>query len=63
MAIKKNGKDIQLSFDFNQGNREVKFITVKGQCICGYFGDFRKADVVLEMTVICPECGSVICIR
>ena len=60
MVIKNCGKDIQLSFDFDTGNRKIKFITVRGQCICGYVGDFKKADVVLEMTVLCPQCRTVI---
>jgi hypothetical protein len=63
VVIKKRGRDIQLSFDFDNGKREIKFISVRGQCICGYAGDFKKADVVLEMTVLCPSCGSVIKIK
>ncbi len=63
MTSKAREKERQLSFDFDTDIREVKFIKVRGQCRCGYAGDFKKADVVLEMTVLCPTCGSVISIR
>jgi len=62
MAIK-NSKDKQLFFEFDTSDREVKFITVRGQCKCGYLGEYKKADVVLEMTVPCPKCGAVIIIK
>ena len=61
--IKKGGKDIQLSFEFDTSNQKIRFITVKGQCKCGFSGEFKKADVVFEMTVPCPKCGSVIIIK
>ncbi len=61
--LKKTGKDIQLSFDFDTSNQKVKFINVRGQCRCGYSGEFKKADIVLEMTVLCPKCKSVIVIK
>lgn len=60
---KKSGRDIQLSFDFNDPDTEVKFISVMGECRCGYTAEFRKADVVLEMTVPCPQCRSLISIK
>ena len=61
--IKKEGKEIQLTFGFDTSDGKISFITVKGICRCGYTGEFRKADIVLEMTVPCPICGSVISIK
>ncbi len=61
--LKKSGKDIQLSFEFDNGNQKVKFAAVKADCRCGYNGEYKKADVVLEMTVRCPKCGTVIIIK
>lgn len=60
---KKNGKDVQLSFEFDTSGQKVKFIVFKVKCRCGYTGEFKKADVVLEMTVPCPKCGSIISIK
>ena len=60
---RKTGGDNQLSFDFEIPDQKIKFITVKGTCRCGYEYEFKKADVVLEMTVPCPECGAIISIR
>ncbi len=60
---KDESKYVQLLFDFETDDRKVKFISVKGECRCGYSSEFRKADVVLEMTVPCPKCGSVIRIK
>jgi len=60
---KQTGKDKQLSFEFDTSNQKVKFITVTGRCKCGFSGEFKKADVVLEMTVLCPDCGAVINIK
>ncbi|PKL15233.1 MAG: hypothetical protein CVV49_21710 [Spirochaetae bacterium HGW-Spirochaetae-5] len=59
----KTGKDVQLSFEFDNSNQKVKFITVTGKCRCGYSGEFKKGDIVLEMTVPCPECNAVIIIK
>ncbi|HNX24129.1 MAG TPA: hypothetical protein PKG60_08765 [Spirochaetota bacterium] len=61
--VKKSGKDVQLSFEFDTSGQKIRFVTVKGQCKCGYSGEFKKADIVLEMTVLCPKCGSVINIK
>ena len=61
--VKKNSPDTQLSFDFEIPDQKIKFITVKGTCKCGYNYEFKKADVVLEMTAPCPVCGAVIIIR
>jgi Zn finger protein HypA/HybF involved in hydrogenase expression len=61
--VQKKGKDVQLSFEFDTSGHKVKFINVKVQCRCGYTGEFKKADVVLEMTVPCPKCGSIISIK
>ena len=61
--IKINGKDIQLTFEFNTSNQKIRFIKTAGKCRCGYTEEFKKADIVLEMTVICPECGSVMRIK
>lgn len=61
--VKRSGKDIQLSFEFDTSNQKVKFITIKAKCRCGYTGEFKKADVVLEMTVPCPKCGLIISIK
>jgi len=58
--LKKTGKDIQLSFEFDSPDRKIRFIAVKCKCKCGYTGEFKKADIVLEMTVLCPKCKSVI---
>lgn len=55
--------DKQLSFDFEITDQKIKFIAVRGECRCGYSSEYRKADVVLEMTVPCPKCGSIISIR
>ncbi len=60
---KKTDKDIQLSFEFDNGNQKVKFITVTGKCRCGYSGEFRKADIVIEMTVVCPKCKALIILK
>jgi len=62
-VVKNSGKDIQLSFEFDTENQKIRFITVAGQCKCGYRGEFKKADIVLEMTVPCPECGALISIK
>jgi len=59
----KGAKDVQLSFEFDTGNQKIIFIRVKGLCRCGYSGEFSKADVVLEMTVPCPKCGSLISMK
>lgn len=61
--VHKNGKDVQLSFEFDTSGRKVKFIDVKAKCRCGCTGEFKKADIVLEMTVPCPKCGSIISIK
>ena len=53
-------KDRQLLFDFVQGEKSVGFEKVKGICRCGYQAEAQKASIVIEMTVICPECKSVI---
>ena len=63
VMAKTSGKDIQLSFEFDTSDRKVRFITVKGKCRCGYTGEFKKAEIVLEMTVPCPKCGAVISIK
>ena len=60
---RKTGEENQLSFDFEIPDQKIKFITVKGTCRCGYEYEFKKAYVVLEMTVPCPKCGTVISIR
>jgi ssDNA-binding Zn-finger/Zn-ribbon topoisomerase 1 len=60
---KTSGKDIQLSFEFDTSDRKVMFIAVKGECRCGFTGEFKKAEIVLEMTVPCPKCGAVISIK
>ncbi len=59
----KTVKDIQLSFEFDNSNQKVRFIKTAGKCRCGYTGEFKKADIVLEMTVPCPKCGSIIHIK
>lgn len=56
-------KENQLSFDFEIPDQKIKFITVKGVCRCGRSYEYKKADVVLEMTVPCPGCGSIITIK
>jgi len=61
--IKKGDKDIQLSFEFDTSDRKVKFITVIGKCKCGYTGEFKKAEIVLEMSIPCPKCGSVMFLK
>ena len=61
--VQKKGKDVQLSFEFDTSDQKVKFVDVKVQCRCGYSGQFKKADVVLEMTAPCPKCGSIFSIK
>ena len=61
--LKKTVKDVQLSFEFETENRTVKFIAVSFKCKCGFTGEFKKADVVLEMTAPCPKCGTLITIK
>ena len=60
---KRSTTDTQLSFDFEIPDQKIKFIAVKAECRCGYSSEYKKADVVLEMTVPCPKCGSIISIR
>jgi len=62
MAKKGDGEN-QLSFDFEIPDQKIKFVTVKGTCKCGYRYEFKKADVLLEMTVPCPQCGAIISIK
>lgn len=61
--VKKSGDDAQLSFDFEIPDQKIKFIIVKGICRCGHEYEFKKADIVLEMTARCPGCGGVIAVR
>jgi hypothetical protein len=63
VTMKNSEKDIQLSFDFDIPDRKIQFTVFRGRCRCGYSYEFRKADVVIEMTVPCPACGSVISIK
>jgi len=56
-------KDIQLSFDFETADKKIKFTLFRGNCKCGYSYEFSKADVVIEMTVPCPQCGVLISIK
>lgn len=56
-------RDIQLEFDFPGLNDKVEFITVKGTCSCGYEYTYRRAAIVSEMTVRCPECSALIKIK
>lgn len=60
---KKNSGENQLTFDFEIPQQKIKFITVKGTCRCGYEYEFKKAEVVLEMTAPCPGCGSLLIIK
>lgn len=62
MGKKVSGEN-QLSFDFEIPDQRVKFLTVRGRCRCGYSYEYKKADVVREMTVPCPECGSIISVK
>ncbi len=55
---KNNGMEHQLSFDFEIPDQKIRFITVRGTCRCGFNYEFKKADVVIEMTALCPECGA-----
>ncbi len=61
--MKNKGKDIQLSFDFDITDRIIHFKHINGKCRCGYCYEFKKADIVIEMTVPCPKCGAVIIIK
>jgi len=61
--VKKSSGETQLSFDFEIPDQKIKFITVNGTCRCGYKYEFKKADLVLEMTVPCPKCGAVITVK
>ena len=61
--MKTKEKDIQLSFDFDLPDRKIRFTVFSGKCKCGYCYEFRKADVVIEMTAPCPKCGAVITIK
>lgn len=63
VMAKKSGKDIQLSFEFDTSGQKIKFISVTGKCKCGFAGEFKKAEIVFEMTVPCPKCGSIIVIK
>ena len=61
--MKKTEKDIQLSFEFDDPDRKISFVEVKGKCKCGHSYEFKKADVVLEMTAPCTRCGTIIIIK
>jgi Zn finger protein HypA/HybF involved in hydrogenase expression len=50
----------QLQFDFAQNEKSVNFKKVRAVCKCGCQIEVNKASIVIEMTVICPECKSVI---
>ncbi len=50
----------QLLFDFAQNEKSVNFKKVRAACKCGYQVEVQKASIVIEMTVVCPECKSVI---
>ena len=56
----KKDKESQLQFDFVQNEKTVGFEKINAKCKCGYQVEVKKAIIVIEMTLICPQCKAVI---